>query len=685
MSSEDYKVLVVVDLQNCFIQGGSLGSQNIKDLENYIELVEGIDKKITENKYDLVVFSKDSHPLNHSSLSDNTSPQHGIFNYHCRDSKNNCNGDNGIYSAANSTYMSEEAKNKLKDFLFSTDVINKMQEEFEKLKKGRQELEKPEVPKEVNELNELKKEFYNVKSTYTYNDYNFYNPNLKEFFSQIIQDKFIDDTKLNESLLYEITSEMDDKKYAINTEEIKTLEDLITEYTKNSDLEEKSKTYLNGILEYLKGKGKKINVQGLDLNYLFYNTKKLKDIIFNLNDKTNQNVTEIGLIKGDDIKNEPNYSDERRHNVDKIVPYIDETETKTKFITIAKGQYCDYESYSAFNYHIKIIKENDENKSVIYKMFKKYDSSLNKLIKLPAEKKYSTGLFEYILNNVDEKNSKNINIDVCGLVTNICVVNTVHQGIAMWDKVYKSVNTDKTCTFNLLEYLSIPLKISFPAIPSLNYEYEQQINKATDRDSILKQLINLKTLFDAKFIEDVVEINYNTDSEKSLAKKLTYNVDYNLPDNVDYNEYLVFNKSINGGNKLKSKNNNLIRINKVKTAPAKAPKTAPAKAPKTAPAKAPKTAPAKAPKTAPAKAPKTAPAKAPKTAPKTAPVKAPKTAQAKAPKTAPVKAPAKAPKTAPVKAPKTAPAKAPKTAPVKVSKTAPVKVSKTAPAKASKK
>ena len=65
MSSEDYKVLVVVDLQNCFIQGGSLGSPEIKDLKKYIELVEGIDKQITDNNYDLVVFSKDSHPLNH--------------------------------------------------------------------------------------------------------------------------------------------------------------------------------------------------------------------------------------------------------------------------------------------------------------------------------------------------------------------------------------------------------------------------------------------------------------------------------------------------------------------------------------------------------------------------------------------------------------------------------------------
>ncbi len=133
---DDYKVLVVVDLQNCFIQGGSLGSQDIKNLNKYIELVEGIDKQITENKYDLVVFSKDSHPLNHSSLSDILSPEHGIYTYHCRDRKNNCkkgklfdlNKSSELFDLNESTYMSQEAKNKLKDFLFSTDVINEFKE-----------------------------------------------------------------------------------------------------------------------------------------------------------------------------------------------------------------------------------------------------------------------------------------------------------------------------------------------------------------------------------------------------------------------------------------------------------------------------------------------------------------------------------------------------------------------------
>ena len=86
----DYKVLVVVDIQNCFIQGGSLGSTDIGDLKKYIDLVKEVDEKISKGNYDLVVFSKDIHPLNHSSLSDNTTPQYGVFEYHCRNTTKNC-------------------------------------------------------------------------------------------------------------------------------------------------------------------------------------------------------------------------------------------------------------------------------------------------------------------------------------------------------------------------------------------------------------------------------------------------------------------------------------------------------------------------------------------------------------------------------------------------------------------
>ena len=458
--SRDYKVLVVVDLQNCFIQGGSLGTENIKDIKKYIDLVKGVEDKILKDNYDLVVFSKDSHPLNHSSLSDNTSPQDGVYIYHCRDSKKNC--IKNLISPT--TYMSSAAKEAIRDILCDAE--------------GNRNREK-----DIDE----KKRFYDVKETYEDGEYNFYNTQFKPHF-----------TKLLRANKDKIKDEINDKNYEINPTKTTTLGDLIKTHS-SSGLDQDSMKYLNGI----DPKYKSLKVQGLDLNYLFYNTE-LKDIILDLN--TNSD-SEIG-IRQDEYTSIPNYNG-KAYNVDSLAP---KPFNNTKFITIAKGQYCDYESYSAFNYHTNIKKQGKG--TIIYDVFGKYDSSLNVLEKLPAKKRYSTGLFEYILKsfNKDQDGTQggkqNINIDVCGLVTNICVINTVHQGIAMWEKVYKEAYKGINCKFNLLEYLSIPLPLSVPDYPYLNYNYTQQINKEADLGKMLLQVSNLKTLFTTKFEADVLKILY---------------------------------------------------------------------------------------------------------------------------------------------------------------------------------
>ena len=499
--SGDYKVLVVVDLQNCFIQGGSLGSEKIEDLKKYIDLVKEVDKKISENNYDLVVFSKDTHPLNHSSLSDNSNPQYGVFQYHCRNSKKNC-----IKNIKNqTTYMSSAAKNTLRDNLLC----------FGKDKS-------------------TKDHFYDKKKDYDAADYNFYNPTFERTFKMMLKDT----SDIVSDIKSKVITKMDDKKYYIDVEEIKTLEDLIQKNIIDENLDDGSKAYLKDLLQQKEYKGLKVG--GLDLNYLFYGTK-LKDIIYALN--TNSN-SEIGITEEEHI-NEPDYNDDA-YNVDKLKC---KTMNNTKFISIAKGQYCDYESYSAFNYHTKIEKEEDKEISIIYDVFSKYDSSLNKLTKLPADKKYSTGLFEYILKDFQVKrgDKTNINIDVCGLVTNICVINTVHQGIAMWEKVYKGINKGITCKFNLLEYLSIPLAISDPDIPYLKYDYAQQINKEADLGKLLLQLTNIQTLFTTKFEDDVL-----TPNPSIRDKKISYTVDFNI-DFTSLNSTLNFTNitSQKGGKKLK--------------------------------------------------------------------------------------------------------------------------------------
>ena len=583
----DYKVLVVVDLQNCFIQGGSLGTENIKDIKKYIDLVKGVEEKILKDNYDLVVFSKDSHPLNHSSLSDNTDATHGVFKYHCRDSKKNCIKD----TENPTTYMSSAAKEAIRDILCDVENVEKAE--------GR-----PSRPSIPSITANVKENFYNTD--YKEDDYNFYNSKYKELFTYLLN------LQENKNKVIKV---MNDVKVNIDKDKIITLEMLINEYLSNQDLDDGSKGYLKGILKIEKYKG--LKVQGLDLNYLFYNTK-LKDIIDALNTNTDSEIgikgsTVLGKTKKFiNINDTPNY-DDNVYNVDSLVP---KTLKNTKFITIAKGQYCDYESYSAFNYHTNIKKQYLQTKSIIYEIFKKYDSSLNVLDKLPAKEEYSTGLFEYILKDFKEQDGKqNINIDVCGLVTNICVINTVHQGIAMWEKVYKETYKGITCKFNLLEYLSIPLPLSVPDYPYLNYNYTQQINKEEDLGKMLLQVSNLKTLFTTKFKEDVLNIN------PSINDVISYTVDFNITLNFTHNP-----PQQTGGKKLK----------RAPKTPRAAPKTAP-KTPKAAP-KTPKATP-KTPKAAP-KTPKAAP-KAPKAAPKRAPKASPK----KAPKASPKKAPKAAPKT----------------------------------------
>jgi len=557
--SGDYKVLVVVDIQNCFIQGGSLGSEKIEDFKKFIDLVKEVDDKISKGNYDLVVFSKDIHPLNHSSLSDNTSPQYGVFTYHCRNTRKNCKDTEN-----STTYMSSAAKNILRDNLC------------------------------VGKEKSIKDHFYDKKNVYdgiTGNDYNFYNPNLERTFRRVLTN---DASKTKKEIKKEVKNEMDDKKYDIDYEKIKTLENLLREHINNPELDDDSKEYLRGLLKNKKYKG--LKVQGLDLNYLFYGTS-LKEIIYALN--TNRD-SEIGITQEEHIE-KPYYND-TAYNVDEL-KYITRNasartrtrtrtsanasaNTNTKFISIAKGQYCDYESYSAFNYHTKI--EKDKTNSIIYDVFGKYDSSLNKLNPLPAEKRYSTGLFEYILKSFNEQDGgkTNINIDVCGLVTNICVVNTVHQGIAMWEQVYKGENAGITCKFNLLEYLSIPLSVPVP-IEYLKYNYALQINKERDLGKMLLQLTNLKTLFNTKFKYDVLTPN------PSINGELSYTVDYDvelegsniIKSTLNFTHIIPPLSLQDGGKKLKkAKAAKATKATKATKAPKAAPKKA--KAPKAAPKKA---------------------------------------------------------------------------------------------------
>jgi len=210
----------------------------------------------------------------------------------------------------------------------------------------------------------------------------------------------------------------------------------------------------------------------------------------------------------------------------------------SKYVTIPKGERCNYESYSAFNYHIKIIK--DDN-SMTKKFFGKYDSSMNKTEKLPAKDMYSTGLFEYIIKFLDlsttgdETTRVTLNINVCGLVTNICVINTLQQGIALWNRVYSKGCGNVTCNFKLLDYISVPLSFERKLvgdIPYLLYPYSDSIS--SNKEDKETQIENLKKLFNAKFKYDILGVDGNNEILEGSIKSYSVSISKKQEDNIPF-------------------------------------------------------------------------------------------------------------------------------------------------------
>jgi hypothetical protein len=98
-----------------------------------------------------------------------------------------------------------------------------------------------------------------------------------------------------------------------------------------------------------------------------------------------------------------------------------------------KGERCDKEAYSAFNYHIT------------------YDPSRPKSPQKseipPNSAANSTGLWEWILKTANEERQTQITVTVCGLVGNVCVMHSLLQGIALWNNVYSKIYPHVTVKF----------------------------------------------------------------------------------------------------------------------------------------------------------------------------------------------------------------------------------------------
>jgi nicotinamidase-related amidase len=484
-STKKFKVLVVVDVQNCFIQGGSLGGDKdaIENLYKYIKLVTDIVNVINSNNYDLVVFSKDYHPLNHSSLYDDIDPVHGVYTYHCRNIKKNCKKEDNN----NTTVLYYP-----KDVVDVTNDINGIPTYTLK--------QNIDIEKTINIYEKrYRKKLYNTKKDSIADLLQKMKDRLNEEFSTLESNtNFIENI-----LLINRSKNNDDEYYNLLNEFYNTNKD------KNLD-KINHLIYIINFLELIEDKN--ITLDGIGLNYLFYATN-LKDIIERLNDIENNNF-HIKLNDQIDISEKPTNNNQDNYNLNiNHIEYTTNNNHKTNIIGLLKGEYCDYESYSAFNYHLQ-IKKGEKNVK-----YDKYNLTDNSIVSLPPlYKEYSTGLFEYILANYKKvkSNRQNIQIDVCGLVTNICVINTVHQGLAMWHNIYKKNNEflNVTCDFNLLEYLTVPLNIPAP-LPFLFYPYDVNIQNLHN----FKQISNLVYLCKHKFNIDIVSSCIEKNSNGIVTKK----------------------------------------------------------------------------------------------------------------------------------------------------------------------
>ena len=380
MNSSTKNILIVVDFQNCFISGGSLGLGS-DELESSKDQAKEILFLIAEN--DIIYLTRDYHPIDHLSLRNTEQGRYvnlgSVFPNHCRNPNSICK-NRPIFSKDSDL----DNLDNLETNLFK-DVISK------DLNKSVLWNDK-EITKENRKQFNFNKEFYPVVGT--------------------------------------------DLSYLYFDESISNLE--ITNY------------YKPIIFDLIKDGKKDIKINTIGLKYYNFNA------------------------------NEPNI-DYINWNVNGIV-----SQNNKVFVQLTKGEFCDYESYSAFNYHQK-FKQN-EQKEII-------SEPIGTFIK-----KYSTGLWENILKKqllTYDKNKKiTLNITVCGLVGNICVMNTVHHGLATWNnkyqKEYPNVTVNYIYSFPGTRFLpgSSPFKLE-----KSNYQTTEEIQKArimtyikTDFNSIVKLL-----------------------------------------------------------------------------------------------------------------------------------------------------------------------------------------------------
>ena len=195
-----------------------------------------------------------------------------------------------------------------------------------------------------------------------------------------------------------------------------------------------------------KNKGHKlILVEDTDLETLLYDYKISfgEDINTKLGLTTLSELNLNGKIKYETVLSDTSKSTTLAVSEMKLKPRTNQA----AIVRLNKGELCNFDAYGAFLYHIQYIDDSKLGRQV-----HKYDTShefnpsgeSNILYDLEANgikdiTRISTGLGEFLLKYYDNNFSTDMVIDVCGLVTNICVVNSCIGGIKFFEN-YKKQN-----------------------------------------------------------------------------------------------------------------------------------------------------------------------------------------------------------------------------------------------------
>jgi nicotinamidase-related amidase len=208
----------------------------------------------------------------------------------------------------------------------------------------------------------------------------------------------------------------------------KKFSDLTMDY-KDKIFEEKIKEYINTKQTYKDRVLADTFIKGNLLSYYFYGTD-INEIIYELNKNALSGFNKIGMKRSMSEVTLPNQATEINDTDTisdiewKVKPF---EKNNKKYITLSKGERCNKESYSAFNYHI------DYNITNPSEPTRKDDF-------ISIHKDNSTGLWEWLIDIAKNENISQLNITVCGLVGNVCVMHTVLEGKAMWEALYKTEN-----------------------------------------------------------------------------------------------------------------------------------------------------------------------------------------------------------------------------------------------------